>query len=130
MENINNKHENCSENCNKICYICLDDIKSNIKPYNCNHNVHIECSKKWKNECPVCKSEKKSSIQIEFRDNNYFYKIEKTNGYDMTLNKYISKWDKTKCNNVEEIHKIKFIKNCGIIGICSCKSIQLFSLLG
>ena len=114
----------------EICYICLDDIKSNIKPYNCNHNVHIECSKEWKNECPVCKSAKKNSLEMEFRDNNYIFKIGETNGLPVTLSKYISKWDKTKCNNDTKIHNITLNKYYGVVASCSCKTIQLFNWLG
>ena len=112
-----------------ICYICLDNIESYIKPYKCNHNIHIECSKKWKHECPVCKSPKKLPVELEFRDNNYFYKVGQTNGMPVTLSNYVCQWDKTKCNSDTDIHNITFNKNYGIIGVCSCKSIQLFNWL-
>ena len=114
-----------------VCYICLDSIKSNIQPYKCNHTIHIECSEKWtKPECPVCKSEKKNSLEMEFRDNNYIFKVGETNGLPVTLSKYIRKWDKTKCNNDTKIHNITINKYYGIVASCSCKTIQLFNWLG
>lgn len=107
------------------CCICLDNIKHTEKPYECNHLIHKNCANIWNKNCPLCKSE---MIRDKENDKKYDFKIGKTNGFNININIYEKLWKKNKCDN-SNFHKIILDKPYGIVGYCSCGSIQSFNYI-
>ena len=108
----------------EICCICLDKVKNNSNPYVCKHLIHIECANQWKNSCPLCKS----NLKIEKYSNKF--RLGDIHGYQVTINKYNKLWDNSKCNKeYKNNHTIRLDKPYGVIGFCSCGSIQGFNWL-
>ena len=109
-----------------ICCICLDTIKKNENPYECNHLVHKKCAKQWNKSCPLCKSE----MKFNNKNKKYIFEIGTTHGFNINVNTYLKLWNKNKCNNINNNnHIVKLNKPFGIVGYCSCGSIQSFNYI-
>ena len=105
------------------CCICLENISKKSFPYECSHKIHHECAKLWNKDCPLCKAKYKFNTPIRFE-------LGFTYGYQVTIKKYAKLWDKSKCDpNYKKQHIVILEKPYGVMGYCSCKSIQAFNWL-
>lgn len=85
----------------ELCAICLEEVETPFKPYNCNHLYHPKCieileksSCKMKSKCSLCMAYKlKKNNSIEY--NNYNLNNLLDNSIDVQY--YINKWPDKKC---------------------------------
>ena len=102
-----------------ICCICLEEIHTDCTPYTCSHIIHTHCANLWNKPCPLCKSNfKKSHIQ---------FILGEIHGFEITLDKYQQLWDNSLCRPNHHRHLITISKPFGVVGKCSCGTIQCFN---
>lgn len=114
------------------CTICFSTLKNKTKRFKCNHYFHQDCIDNWitmNPSCPICRETELHEFKPIIKNHKYSYKL---SGwaiyYDLNLNKYSTQWDKNKCKKNIKIHDIRFEKPYGVVGYCSCGSVQGFNV--
>lgn len=118
------------------CAICFELInKDNLGEIRwlCKHEFHKNCIELWSlsgnNTCPLCRSELNIHPPPDTTlSNDIIYSYSQLINVHMKYRQiYNNNWPYTKCKN--ENHNIIYVKQFGVIGICTnCRILECFNL--